>query len=130
MEEKKNANPQPKTVDEYLAALPEPVRINLAALRQAIKNAVPEAEETISYQMPGYKWHGMLAWFAAFKNHYSLFVKPAVLNAFKDRLSAYGTTKSALHFPNDTPAPVQLVMEILRHAAAVNVEKTERKQKR
>jgi uncharacterized protein YdhG (YjbR/CyaY superfamily) len=67
----------PTSVEEYLAALPEEPRAALEKLRKAIKAAAPEATETISYQMPAFKAHGrFVVWYAAFKDHYSLF-RPA-----------------------------------------------------
>ncbi|MDP2335911.1 MAG: DUF1801 domain-containing protein [Bacteroidota bacterium] len=68
--------PEFKTIDEYLALQTDQARITLESLRQAIRKAAPGAVEVISYQMPAFKFHGMLAYFAAFKNHCSLFVFP------------------------------------------------------
>jgi hypothetical protein len=57
----------PKTVDEYLAGVPEPARSALAKLRAAIRSALPPAaSETISYRIPAFKHNGVLVWFAAF----------------------------------------------------------------
>ena len=58
-----------KTIDEYIASFPEDVQTALQKLRRAIKEAAPEAEETISYQMPAFRLGGILVWFAAFKSH-------------------------------------------------------------
>jgi uncharacterized protein YdhG (YjbR/CyaY superfamily) len=62
-----------KDVDSYLAALPDEVRVTLEKLRRTIKSAAPKSEEVISYQMPAYKYHGVLVYFAAFTNHCSFF---------------------------------------------------------
>jgi len=94
-----NAKSQFKNVDEYIAIQPGHIRPTLEHLRQTIKLASPEAEEVISYQMPGYKFHGVLVWFAAFKNHYGFYCIPDVLQKFKDQLSAYELTKSAIRIP-------------------------------
>ncbi len=109
-----------KTTDEYLDSLPADVRIKLEKMRQTIKKAAPEAEEFFSYQMPAYRFHGVLAWFAAFKNHYSLFVRPVILSAFTDETKSYETTKSALRIPIDKPVPVQLIKKIIQYAAKEN----------
>ncbi len=119
-----------KDIDSYLAIQPENVRVILEKLRQTIKKAVPEAEEVISYQMLAFKFHGMLVWFAAFKNHYSIFVRPKVLQAFKDELKPYELAKSAIKFPLDKPLPVQLVTKIVRFGAKENLGKAQLKTKR
>lgn len=121
---------QPKTVEEYLDTLPDGVRANLEKIRKTVKKAVPEAEEVISYQMPAFKFHGMLVWFAAFKNHYSLFVRTTVLQVFKDELKPYESSKATIKFPLDTPVPVQLVRKIVRFVAKENLEKAQLKTKK
>ena len=62
-----------KDIDSYLAAVPQDMKPVLEKLRLTIKQAAPEAEEVISYGMPAFKYHGMLVYFAAFKNHCSFF---------------------------------------------------------
>ena len=123
-------NQKPLNVDEYLTALPDNVRESLETLRQTIKNAVPDAEEVISYQMPAFKFHGMLIWYAAFKKHYSLFAHPPVLLGFKDELKSYQLSKSGIRIPLDEPVPVQLITEIVRLGAKVNLEREQLKSKR
>ena len=117
------------TVNDYLANQDTSVRYSLEKLRQTIKKAVPEAEETISYQMPAFKYLGMLAYFASFKNHYSLFVQPKVLQAFKDDLKQYEFSKSAIRFPKNKPVPVELVTKIVKFGANENLEKAKAKGK-
>jgi uncharacterized protein YdhG (YjbR/CyaY superfamily) len=117
------SNPEYKTVAEYIALQPEDQQMKLEIIRQTIKSTVPEALEGISYQMPVYKYHGMLCYFAVFKDHYSLFVSPPVKDAFADTLKAYKTTKSAIHFPLKNAIPVKLIEEILRFAAISNLQK-------
>jgi uncharacterized protein YdhG (YjbR/CyaY superfamily) len=122
--------PQFSNVDEYITALPEKLRETLEKLRQTIKNAAPEAAEVISYQMPAFKFHGMLVYFAAFNNHYSLFVNPDVLRVFKAELNAYSLSKSAIRFPLDTPVQVELVTKIVHFGVIENLKKAELKTKR
>ena len=116
-----------KTIDEYIAQQPDHHRQNLELIRQTIKLTVPDAVEAISYQMPAFKYHGMLCYFAVFKDHYSLFVSPAVRQSFDHDLKLFKTTKSAIHFPFNTPVPVKLIEEIVRFAAITNLEKAETK---
>ena len=68
----------PKTVEEYLATLAGDRRAAVETLRQTIREAAPEATETIAYSMPAFRSHGgqFLVSYAAYKNHYSLF-RPA-----------------------------------------------------
>jgi len=117
------------TINDYLANQDTSVRYSLEKLRHTIKKAVPEAEETISYQMPAFKYLGMLAYFAAFKNHYSLFVKPKILQAFKDDLKQYELSKSAIRIPKGKPVPVQLVTKIIKFGALENLEQAKAKGK-
>ena len=121
------SNPGYTIVDEYIALQPEEHRAKLELIRQTIKAVVPEAIEVISYQMPAFKYHGILAYFAVFRDHYSLIVSPQIREAFSNELLAFKTTKSAIHFPLNTPIPVKLIEEIIRFAAITNFEKAEAK---
>ena len=117
-----------KTVEEYLAAQPEATRAPLEKLRQIIKKAAPEAAEVISYSMPAYKYLGMVAYFAAAKNHYGLYIMPGVLEAFTHRLGAYKLSKATIQFPWNEPLPESLVTEIIRYAVQSNREQKEMKE--
>ena len=112
-----------KNVDEYISLQPEEIRMTLELLRQTIKLSAPEAQEVISYQMPGYKFHGVFVWFAAFKNHYGFYCIPDVLSKFADQLSAFELTKSAIRIPLDTPVPEKLIAEIVQYAVKENLRK-------
>jgi uncharacterized protein YdhG (YjbR/CyaY superfamily) len=71
-----------KSVDEYVAAQPDLLQSVLRRVRKAIQNALPDAEETISYQIPTYKLHGRaILYFAGWKQHYSLYPTSAQLLA-------------------------------------------------
>jgi uncharacterized protein YdhG (YjbR/CyaY superfamily) len=73
--------------------------------------------------MPAYKYHGMLCYFAVFKDHYSLFVSPKVIEAFYNRLTTYKLTKSAVKIRLDEPVPVKLVKEVIRNGGKENLVK-------
>src|SRR5437016_6935678 len=108
-------NGAPKTVEEYLAGVPEPARSTLNKIRAAIRSAVPpEATETISYGIPAFKYKGVLVWFAAFSNHCSLFPTASVVEAFKNELKGFSTTKGTIHFPTDKPLPTALVKKLVK----------------
>ena len=108
-----------KTVDEYMANLPDDVRPVLERLRNQIRAAAPQAEETIGYQMPYYKYHGMVVSFAAFKNHCSLFA-PGAREAFKKELAPYKVSKATIQFTLEKPLPAGLVKKLVKFRLAAN----------
>jgi len=94
----------PKTVDEYLATVPEPARSTLNKVRAAIRSVVPaDATEVISYRIPAFQYKGILVWFAAFSDHCSLFPTASVIKAFKKELKDYLISKGTIQFPVDQP---------------------------
>jgi uncharacterized protein YdhG (YjbR/CyaY superfamily) len=124
---KAKAKGAPKTLDEYLAGVPEPARSTLIKIRTAIRSAVPpEATETISYGMPAFKHHGVLVWYAAFSTHCSLFPTAAVIEAFKSELKGYATSKGTIQFPVNKPLPAALVRELVKERVAQNESKKRR----
>jgi uncharacterized protein YdhG (YjbR/CyaY superfamily) len=120
-------SPAPKTVDEYLATVPEPARSTLIKTHATIRSAVPpEATEAISYGMPMFFYKGMLVGFAAFSNHCSLFPGAAPIAALKHELKSFRTSKGAIQFPMDKPLPATLVKKLVKARIAEN-EKKKRK---
>ena len=108
-------NGVPKNVDEYLAGVPQPARSTLNKIRVAIRSAVPsEATETISYGIPAFKHKGVLVWFAAFSNHCSFFPTASVMEAFKNELKSFSTSKGTIHFSTDKPLPAALVKKMVK----------------
>lgn len=116
----KKASSVPKSVDEYLSRVPEPARSTLQRTREVIRSAAPpEATEGISYGMPALKYKGSLMYFAAFKNHCSLFPgSGTVIAAFEDELKGYHTSKGTLRFPWNKPLPSALVKKIVKPRVA------------
>lgn len=105
----------PKTVDEYLMALPEDQQEALGKIRQAIKSAAPKAEEVISYQIPTYKLNGPLVHFAAFKNHLSLVVvSKSIAELFAKELAPFKSSGRTIHFTPEKPIPAALVKKIVQ----------------
>lgn len=117
---KVNPDDMPKTVDEYLAALPKEARATLEKIRKTVKAVAPKATEGISYQMPMYKQHGMLVGFAAFKDHCSFFPGAEPIAAHKDELKAYETSKGTIRFPIGQPLPAALVKKLVKTRLAEN----------
>ena len=112
-----------ETIDEYIEAFPKDVQSILEKMRQTIRRATPEAEEAISYQIPGFKLNGNLVWFAAFKNHIGFYLMKTGIQAFKKELSAYKGAKGSIQFPMEKPIPYDLVKKIVRFRRKQNLEK-------
>ena len=114
----------PKTVDEYLADVPEPAQSTLRHVRAVIRSAVPaETTEVISYGIPMFKFRGMLVGYAAFKKHCSLFpTGSGVLDRFEKELRGYRTSKGTIQFPSDKPLPDALVKKIVKARVKENKE--------
>ena len=118
---KNSDTPVAKDINEYLAQFPENVQIALDELRHTIKEIAPQAEEVISYQIPAFKHHGTLVYFAAYKNHCSFFVgNGSLVGKMKDELQSYKTAKSAIHFTIDKPLPKALIEKIVKSRMAEN----------
>ena len=101
-----------ETIDEYIETFPKDAQSILEKMRQTIRKAAPEAEETISYQMPTFKLKGsVLVYFAAFRRHIGLF--PPAPREFKKEVSLYLGPKGNLKFPTDKPIPYELVTRIV-----------------
>ncbi len=117
-----------KTVDEYIAAAPKSMQKSLRDLRKAIRSAAPGAEETIGWRMPCYKYHGMLVFFAAFKNHMSFFpASKTTVKVFKNKLKAYEISGTTIHFTREKPLPAPLVKDIVRARMKENELRSKRK---
>ena len=114
----------PKTVDEYLADVPEPAASTLKHIRAVIRSVVPkETTEVISYGIPMFKFHGMLVGYAAFAKHCSLFpTGSGVIEQFAKELKAYSTNKGTIRFPSDEPLPDALIKKIVRARVKENRE--------
>ncbi len=114
----------PKTVDGYLKRVPEPARTTLKKVRAVIRSvAPPEATESISYGIPTFKYKGMLASFAAFSDHCSLFPGAGPTIEFKNELKSFQTSKGTIRFAPDKPIPVTLLKKLVQARIAENERK-------
>jgi uncharacterized protein YdhG (YjbR/CyaY superfamily) len=120
----------PKNIDEYIVGFPEDVQEILEKIRLTIRNAAPDAEETIKYQMPTFTLKGNLVHFAAYKNHIGLYPAPSGIEKFKDELSAYKGAKGSVRFPLNQPIPYNLIGEIVKFRVQENLERAEAKGKK
>ena len=106
-------------VDAYLAKLPENARATLEILRKTIRAVAPDATETISYGVPGFKLKRPLVSYGAARNHSALYVmSPAVMEALADELRGYDTSKGTVRFPIDQPLPAELVKKLVQRRIA------------
>jgi len=102
------------TVDEYIAAQPEEIQPLLEQVRSAIREALPGAEERISWRMPTYWQKTNIIHFAAAKKHIGLYPGDKAIEHFKEKLAGYKTSKGAVQFPYDRPLPLELIAEIAK----------------
>jgi uncharacterized protein YdhG (YjbR/CyaY superfamily) len=102
-----------KTIDEYIDLQHIEKQEGLKKFRELIKAVVPEATETISYQMPAFKTEKVIVWFAAYKNHYGFYPYSKTIVAFEDQLTSYKTSKGAIQFPIDEPLPEDLIRKMI-----------------
>lgn len=118
-----------KSVDDYFAAFPAKTKALLAILRKTIREAAPEAEELISYNMPAFKWHGMLVYYAGYKAHIGFYPTSSGIKAFQKELAAYEGSNGAVRFPLDEPLPLNLIKKMVRFRVRENKEKARAKGK-
>jgi uncharacterized protein YdhG (YjbR/CyaY superfamily) len=119
-----------QTVEEYIATFPPKTKKYLKDIRTTIKQAAPQAEEAISYNMPAFKLHGMLIWYAGYKEHIGLYPKPTVIQAFKKDLAEYKLSKGTIQFPLDKPLPHDLITRIVKYRIMENLEAAKSKVKK
>lgn len=122
------ARAKPQSVDQYIAACPPEARAILRKLRSTIKRAAPpEAEEIISYRMPAFKLHGILIYFAAFKNHIGIFPPIRGDAKLEAAVAKYAGPKGNLKFPLDQPFPYSLAERIVKFRVKQNLAKARKK---
>ena len=115
-----------KNIDEYISIQTPEVQVLLEQMRITIKKAAPKAEEIISYNMPAFKYHGMLVYFAAFKNHIGFYATPTGHSEFKKELSVYKQGKGSVQFPLNKPLPLDLITDIVSFRVKENLKKSDK----
>ena len=113
----------PKDVDAYIENAPKEVQSKLRETRAAIRDAAPDAVESISYGMPFYSFKGesgfqaRLCYFGLLNknNRIAFYTRPMYLEEYRNEVKTYQTTKSALQFPLDGPIPVQLIKKLVKN---------------
>jgi uncharacterized protein YdhG (YjbR/CyaY superfamily) len=117
----------PKTIDEYISCFPTDIAAKLEAIRQAVAKAAPMAKEKISYGMPAFDFHGILVYFAAFRDHLSFFPTSSGVAAFSKELENFRTSKGTIQIPLNIPLPVDLIDRITKYRLSENTQKHEAK---
>lgn len=114
----------------HILQFPTEVQEILITLRKVIKEAAPDAEEKISYQMPTFYLKGNLVHFAAHKNHIGFYPTPSGIEAFKNELSEYKGAKGSVQFPIEKPLPYELISKIVKFRVDENINRAEAKLKK
>jgi uncharacterized protein YdhG (YjbR/CyaY superfamily) len=113
------------SIDEYIAACPEQSQKPLQEIRSAVKAAVPEAQEKISYQIGAFELNGKgLLAFAGWKKHVSLYPIPSGSEAFNREIASYISGKGTLQSPLDKPLPMKMIGKAIKLYAAENLKRT------
>ena len=107
-------------IDQYISNFSPEIQFLLQKVRKTIREAAPGAEETIKYQIPTYVFFGNLVHFAANKNHIGFYPAPSGLDAFKEEISKYKNSKSAVQFPSNGEIPFDLISKIVKFRAEEN----------
>ena len=118
---------QHESINEYIKTFPPDIQNILKKIKQTIREAAPEAEEVISYQMPAFKLNGILVYFAVHKNHIGFYPTASGIAAFKDELSSYQWSKGAVQFPLDEPVPFDLIKRIVEFKVKENLAKRKKR---
>lgn len=113
-----------KNVDQYIDNFTGKSHYRLQKLRMLVKRLIPEAVESISYQMPAFKLNEKpLVYFAAFKNHVGLYPMSGAIKAFKDEIVEYKSATGSIQFPLDKPMPYDLINKIVNFRVKENLNK-------
>jgi uncharacterized protein YdhG (YjbR/CyaY superfamily) len=119
---------KPKDIDEYIAGFPGEIQVILGQVRATIREAAPDARETISYAIPTFTLEkSNLVHFAAFKNHIGFYPAPTGSEAFKKELSVYKTGKGSVQFPLNKPMPFELITQIVKYRVQETLVKAVKK---
>jgi uncharacterized protein YdhG (YjbR/CyaY superfamily) len=120
----------PQNIDEYIAGFPRDLQEILQKVRATIREAAPDAEEAIKYQIPTFTLKGNLVHFGAYKKHIGFYPTPSGIEEFKNELSVYSVAKGTVQFPLDQPIPYDLIGKIVKFRVKENLERAEAKGKK
>ena len=123
-------NPKPNSIQEYFSWFPPEIQAKLQQIREILRQALPEAEEVISYHMPAFKTTEVLVYFAATKSHLGYYPTSSGVINFKEELAGYVTSKGAIQFPYSQELPEQLIAAIAQFRGYEAVERVAAKKKK
>ena len=118
-----------KEVSLYIASFPKATQALLKELRECIATTIPNSTELISYGMPAYKQHGVLVYFAAYKNHIGFYPTANGIKQFESEFGQYKFSKGAVQFPSDEKLPLKLIIKMVKFRAKEDLAKFQLKQK-
>lgn len=113
----------PMNIDEYIAGFPPEVQKILQKIRGIIKDAAPDAEEAMKYQIPTFVLNGNLVHFAGFQKHIGFYPTPSAIEAFRGELAGYESAKGSVQFPHDKPVPFTLIRRMVEFRVKQTREK-------
>lgn len=120
----------PNAIDAYIARFPPDIQEKLERIRQTIRAAAPEAEETISYQIPTFRGYQNLVHFAAYQNHIGFYPTSSGIEKFKSELAGYKLSKGTVQFPLDQPIPYDLIRRMTEYRVAEDRARAETRRKK
>lgn len=123
------ATDNPTTIDQYIASFPRDVQAILQKIRTTVAQAVPKAQEKISYRIPAFMLDGIVIYFAAFKKHIGVF-PPVHDPKLKKEVARYAGPKGNLQFPLTERIPYALIARIAKVRAKQNAASAAAKRKR
>lgn len=118
-----------KDIDGYISQFPAGVQVILEKVRETIRHAAPEAEETISYMMPAFRQHGILVYFAAWAKHMGMYPPISGDRSLEKAIARYAGPKGNLQFPLDEPMPFDLIERIVKLRVKQDAAKAAAKRK-
>jgi uncharacterized protein YdhG (YjbR/CyaY superfamily) len=119
----------PRNIDECIAAFSSDVQDILQKVRTTIREAAPDAQETISYKIPTFSLKGKyLIYFAGYKKHISLYPAPIGVDEFKTELAPYESGRATAKFPLAKPIPFDLISRIVKYRITANLGREAAKQ--
>ena len=121
---------KPTSVEEYFNWHTPELRKKLEAIQAAIHEAIPEAQEVISYGMPAFRTSEVLVYYAVARKHIGYYPTNSGVSEFKKELEGYVTSKGAIQFRLDQPLPLDLIASIAKFRAAEAEEKVRLKKKK
>lgn len=120
----------PQSIDEYIDGFPPDVQQTLQKIRWTIRQAAPQAAETIKYQMPTFTLDGNLVSFGVYQKHIGIYPVPAGTAKFQKDIASYRSAKSTVRLPLDEPIPFDLIGLLVKYRVKENLARTEAKKKR